>query len=278
MNLSELKTKFVKTVKKALQLTIYTASKVRQSTTLFLLLSAGLSGCASKSVLEDSMLPKEQPREEVRRILEHYPGGSIGSVAEADEILEIVDQEKKNIDARLYNEKLICNDKYFVYWCYEEAEARKLTDARALKTLEVEAKRYKRANDVRQSDLQRDIDEMDEVANAPDRYDSTRSYDAKLKRVQAKEQKRELAARGITDTPKEKHRGNLMTPQEKVENVKAYEQKQKDKEKQLKKVEENRAKTEERRQRAIERKEKEAKKKEKLHKAREKAAERRGAF
>ena len=275
MKLSEYKAVAVKTVKKILMQAV---AKMRISAVLLLPLAVCLSGCASKSVLEDSMLPKEQPREEIQQILDHYPAGDIGSVAQADEILEIVDQEKKNIDARLYNEKLICNDKYFVYWCYEEAEAQKRTDSRALTMLEIEAKRYKRANDVRQSDLQRDIDEMDAIADAPDRFENIKSHNEKLKRVQEKEKKRELAARGITDDPKKRHQGNLMTPQEKERNVKAYEQKQKDKEKRLKEVEENRAKTEKRRQDAEKRKEKEAKKKEELRKAREKAAARRSSF
>ena len=279
VKLSEYKAVAVKTVKKILmQAAAYAAAKVRISAVLLLPLAVCLSGCASKSVLEDSMLPKEQPREEVQRILDHYPANAIGSLEKADEVLEVVDQEKKNIDARLYNEKLICNDKFLVYSCYEEAEARKRTDARALSFLEVEAKRYKRANDVRQSDLQRDINEMDEIVDTPDRYENIKAHNEKLKRVQEKEKKRELAARGITDNPKEKHRGNLMTPKEKAENVKAYEEKQKVKEKRLKEVEENRAKTAKRRQDAEKRKEKEAKKKEELRKAREKAAKRRSSF
>ncbi len=215
VRLSELKTGFVRTVKKMMvQASAYAGSKARLLAVVLLPLAVCLSGCASKTVLEDTMLPKEQPREEVQQILDHYPAGSIGSVAKADEILEIVGQEKKNIDARLYNEKLVCNDKFLVYACYEEAEARKRTDLRAITMLEVEAKRYKRADEVRQSDLQRDINEMDEIADAPDRYDSIKSHEAKLKRIQEKEQKREQAARGITDTPKEKHKGNLMTPKE----------------------------------------------------------------
>lgn len=204
VKLSEYKAVAVKTVKKILMQAV---AKMRISAVLLLPLAVCLSGCASKSVLEDSMLPKEQPREEIQQILDHYPAGDIGSVAQADEILEIVDQEKKNIDARLYNEKLICNDKYFVYWCYEEAEAQKRTDSRALTMLEIEAKRYKRANDVRQSDLQRDIDEMDAIADAPDRFENIKSHNEKLKRVQEKEKKRELAARGITDDPKKKASG-----------------------------------------------------------------------
>ncbi len=279
MRLSEQKMGLARTVKKMLiQKTAYAIGKVRILTALLLPLVVCLSACASKSVVEDSMLPTEQPHEEIQQILEHYPAGSIGSVAKADEILDIVDLEKKNIDARLYNEKLICNDKYFVYWCYEEVEARKRTDTRALAMLEVEAKRFKRANNVRQSDLQRDIDEMDKIADAPDRYENVKSHEEKLKRIQENERKRELAAQGITDSPDEKHRGNLMTPKEKEQNVKDYEQKQKDKEKHLKEVEENRAKTEKRRQNFAKRKEEEAKKKEALRKAREKAAQRRSSF
>lgn len=275
MKLSKYKILFVRIMGRTWVRTIaYAVGRGRLLAVLSIPLAVCLSGCASRTVLEDSMLPKEQPREEVQRVLDHYPAGSIGSVAKADEILEIVDQEKKNIDARLYNEKLICNDKFFVYWCYEEAEAQKRTDARALSMLEVEAKRFKRANDVRQSDLQRDINEMDKIADAPDRYENAQSHEAKLKKVQEKEKKRELAARGITDSPNEKHRGNLMTPKEKEQNVKDYEQKQKAREKHLKEVEENRMKTEKRRQNAVKRKEEEAKKKEDLRKAREKAAKR----
>ena len=279
MRLLEHKMVFISAVEKMLrQTTAYAIGKVRLLAVMLLPLAVCLSGCASKTVLEDSMLLKEQPREEVQRILDHYPANAIGSLEKAEEVLDIVDQEKKNIDARLYNEKLICNDKFLVYACYEEAEARKRTDLHAIIPLEVEAKRYKRAHDVRESDLQRDINEMDSIADAPDRYENIKSHNEKLKQIQEKEKKRELAARGITDNPKEKHRGNLMTPKEKEQNVKDYEQKQKDKEKRLKEVEENRAKTEKRRQQAEKRKEEEAKKKEELRKAREKAAKRRSTF
>ena len=241
------------------------------------LMGAGFA-YASSDVLKDSMLPTETPREEVQRILDHYPAGSIGSVAKADEILEVVDQAKKNIEARLYNEKLICNDRFFVYDCYDEAEARKRTDMRAITMLEVEAKRYKRADEIRQDDLQRDINEMDEIADAPDRYDSAKSHEEKLKRVQEKEKKRELAAQGKTDSPNKKHQGNLMTPKEKEQNAKDYAEKQKSKERHLKEVEEKKAKTEKRRANAVTRKEEEIKKKEQLKKAREKAAARRNTF
>ncbi len=233
---------------------------------------------ASTDFLKDSMLPTETPREEIQRILDHYPAGSISSVAKADEILDVVDQAKKNIEARLYNEKLICNDRFFVYDCYDEAESRKRVDMRAITMLEVEAKRYKRADDIRQSDLQRDIDEMDEIADAPDRYDNAKSHEEKLKRVQEKEKKREMAAQGKTDSPNKKHQGNLMTPKEKEQNAKDYAEKQKSKEKHLKEVEEKKAKTEKRRADAVKRKEEEAKKKEQLKKAGEKAAARRNTF
>ena len=241
-------------------------------------LAVCLAGCASKTVVEDTMLPPEKPREEVQRVIDHYPAGEISSVAKADEILEVVHQEKKNVEARLYNEKMICNDKYLVYACYEEVESQKRADLRALTMLEAEAKRYKRADDVRQRDLNRDIKEMDEIANAPDRYESIKSHEEKLKRIHEKQAEREQAARGITKTPKEKHEGNLMTPKEKAENVKAYKQKQENKKKRMQQVEENRARTAKRREEALKRQEEEAKKREELRKAREKAAKRRSTF
>ena len=243
----------------------------------WLLLIAISTAYATSNTLKGSLLPTDQPREEIQRILEHYPAGSIHSVAKADEILDVVNQAKKNIDARLYNEKLICNDKFLVYACYDEAEARKRVDLRALTMLEVEAKRYKRFDDIRQSDLQRDINEMDEIADAPDRYENIKAHENKLKQIQEKEKERELAARGITDSPQKKHQGNLMTPQEKERNVQNYEEKQKDKQKHLTDVESKKAKTEKRRQNAIKRKEEEAKRKEELRKARERAEKRRRA-
>lgn len=244
----------------------------------WILLIATSTAYATSNTLKGSLLPTDQPREEIQQILEHYPAGAIHSVAKADEILDVVDQAKKNIDARLYNEKLICNDKFLVYACYDEAEARKRVDLRALTMLEVEAKRYKRFDDIRQSDLQRDINEMDEIADAPDRYESIKAHENKLKQIQEKEKERELAARGITDSPQKKHQGNLMTPQEKERNVQNYEQKQKDKQKHLKDVESKKAKTEKHRQNAVKRKEEEAKRKEELRKARERAEKRRRSF
>ena len=125
---------------------------VRKAVLMAVPLAVCLAGCASKTVVEDTMLPPEKPREEVQRVIDHYPAGEISSVAKADEILEVVHQEKKNVEARLYNEKMICNDKYLVYACYEEVESQKRADLRALTMLEAEAKRYKRADDVRQRD------------------------------------------------------------------------------------------------------------------------------
>ncbi len=209
---------------------------------------AGMVPLHAADVSADSMMPEKQGPE-VTAILDHFPAGSIDSVKKADQVLEIVRIEKDNIKARLYNEKLECNKKFFVYWCYEEAEDRSHVDWLALHALEAEAKRFKRSEDVRQRDLALDRRKVESEEDAPQRAESVAAHEARAKRVQEREARREAAARGITSTPDEKHEGNLMTPAEKAENVREYEAKQEEAIRRQERVEQKRAETQRKRDR-----------------------------
>lgn len=202
--------------------------------------AAGISG--------DSLLPKEKPGPEVTAVLEHYPAGSIDSVARADIVLEVIEIEKANISARLYNEKLLCNEKFLVYRCYDEAEERKRIDLAALKPLETEAKRFKRSEAVRQRDLALDRRRAEEEAEAPQRAENVRMREEREKRVQEREAKREAAAQGRTSTPGESHSGNLMTPAEKAENVREYQAKQEEMTRRQERVKRKKAETQRKRE------------------------------
>ena len=146
--------------------------------------------------LQNSLWVQHKVGPEVGAILAHFPAGSIDSVKKADQALEIVRIEKQNINARLYNEKLLCNEKFLVYMCYDEAEERRRIDLQGLYMLELEAKRFKRSDDVRQRDLALDRSRLRDDANAAQREESLRAHEERIRRVQEREAKREAAARG----------------------------------------------------------------------------------
>ncbi len=200
-----------------------------------------------KERVQESLWVQQKVGPDVAAILAHYPAGSIDSVKKADQVLEIIRIEKQNINARLYNEKLLCNEKFFVYMCYDEAEERRRIDWQALYMLELEAKRFKRSDKIRQRDLALDRRELKEEADATQRAESLRAHEERVRRVQEREAKREAAARGVTDTPDERHSGNLMTPAEKAENVREYEAKQEESARRLERVERKRAETQKKR-------------------------------
>lgn len=209
---------------------------------------AGMAPLHAADISADSMMP-EKPGPEIMAILDHFPAGSIDSVMKADRVLEVVRIEKANIKARLYNEKLECNKKFFVNWCYEEAEERQRIDSQALHMLEVEAKRFKRSDDIRQRDLAADERRAESEADALQRAENVAAHEARVKRVQERAARQAAAARGETATPEARHEGNLMTPAEKAENVREYEAKQKEAIKRQERVRQKRAETQQKRDR-----------------------------
>ena len=195
----------------------------------------------------DSMMDKEATSADVAAILKAFPPGSIDSVEKADRVLEIVSVEKRNVEARLFNDKLDCNRKFLVYECYDRALETKRVDLKELHALEVEAKRFKRSEDVRQRDLALDRRKADELADAPIRAENVKAHEARVKRVERKEAERAAAARGITSTPGERHSGALMTPQEKAANVRKYQEKVEESQRRQEFVREKQAETQSRR-------------------------------
>ena len=208
---------------------------------------APLYAANAVSVSRDSMMEKVQPSDEVTAILKAFPAGSIDSVEKADQVLDIVDIEKRNVEARLFNQKLDCNKRFLVYKCYDEALEVKRVDLKELHALEVEAKRFRRSEDVRQRDLALDRRKADEAADAPKRAENVKAHEDRVKRVQQREAERAAAARGVTSTPKERHSGNLMTSQEKAANVQKYEEKVRTSEERKKIVEQKKAETQSKR-------------------------------
>lgn len=208
----------------------------------------GVAPLHAADIFADSMMP-EKPRPEIMAVLDHFPAGSIDSVNKADQALEVIRIEKANIKARLYNEKLECNKKFFVYWCYEEAEDRRNIDWQALHMLEVEARRFKRSDDIRQRDLTADGRRAESETNMPQYAENVAAHEARVKRVQERIAEREAASRGVTSTPGEKHEGNLMTPAEKAENVREYQAKQEEAIRRQGRVQRKKAESQQRRER-----------------------------
>ena len=199
---------------------------------------APLYAADAASVAKGSMMEKVKTSPEVAAILKVFPAGSIDSIDKADKVLEIVSIEKKNVDVRLFNDKLDCNRKFLVYRCYDKVLETKRVDLKELHALEVEAKRFKRSEDVRQAD---------EIADAPKRAENVKAHEERVKRVQQKEAERAAAARGVSSTPGQKHSGALMTPAERAENVRKYEEKVETSEERKKIVEQKKAETQSKR-------------------------------
>ncbi len=208
---------------------------------------APLYAADAASVAKGSMMEKVKTSPEVAAILKVFPAGSIDSIDKADKVLEIVSIEKKNVDVRLFNDKLDCNRKFLVYRCYDKVLETKRVDLKELHALEVEAKRFKRSEDVRQRDLALDKRKADEIADAPKRAENVKAHEERVKRVQQKEAERAAAARGVSSTPGQKHSGALMTPAERAENVRKYEEKVETSEERKKIVEQKKAETQSKR-------------------------------
>lgn len=208
---------------------------------------APLYAADAASVAKGSMMEKVKTSPEVTAIINAFPAGSIDSIDKADKALEIVSIEKKNVDARLFNQKLECNKRFLVYKCYDEALEVQRVDMKELHALEVEAKRFKRSDDVRQRDLALDRRKADEVADAPKRAENVQAHEARVKRVEQKEAERAAAAKGVSSTPGQKHSGALMTPAERAANVQKYEEKVETSKERQKLVEQKKAETQSRR-------------------------------
>lgn len=208
---------------------------------------APLYAADAANVAKGSMLEKVKTSPEVAAILKVFPAGSIDSVDKADKVLEIVSIEKENVEARLFNDKLDCNKKFLVYQCYDRVLETKRVDLKELHALEVEAKRFKRSEDVRQRDLALDKRKADEIADAPKRAENVKAHEERVRRVEQREAERAAAARGTTSSPGQKHSGNLMTPAERAENVQKYEEKTETSQERQKIVEQKKAETQSRR-------------------------------
>ena len=208
---------------------------------------APLYAADAASVAKGSMIEKAKTSQEVAAILKAFPAGSIDSVDKADTVLEIVSIEKENVEARLFNDKLDCNKKFLVYQCYDRALETKRVDLKELHALEVEAKRFKRSEDVRQRDLALDKRKADEIADAPKRAENVKAHEERVKRVEQKEAERAAAARGVTSTPGQKHSGALMTPAERAANVQKYEEKIQTSQERQKIIEQKKAETQSKR-------------------------------
>lgn len=153
---------------------------------------APLYAAEAASVAKGSTMEKVKTSPEVAAILKVFPAGSIDSVDKADKVLEIVSIEKENVEARLFNDKLDCNRKFLVYQCYDRVLETKRIDLKELHALEVEAKRFKRSEDVRQRDLALDKRKADEIADAPKRAENVKAHEERVRRVEKREAERLL--------------------------------------------------------------------------------------
>jgi predicted small lipoprotein YifL len=91
------------------------------------LLSFLLAGCGTN---------RPAPRE--------APPPPVSSVAQADQQLAAVAQERAGIEARYAERERVCYDKFFVNRCLDEAKERRRSALAAQRAIEVQAERFKR--------------------------------------------------------------------------------------------------------------------------------------
>lgn len=77
-----------------------------------------------------------------------YPSGAIRSVEQADAALGDIEKERAEIDSRFAADEQACHPQFFATSCVEKAKERRRKARMQLRSLEIEAKTYKRRSRV----------------------------------------------------------------------------------------------------------------------------------
>lgn len=98
-----------------------------------------------------------------------YPAGSIQSNESADQALAAAAQERAKIEARFGVDERACLPKFFATSCLEDAKERRRADLAKVRTVEVEAKSFKRHARVAERDQALQERREEDEAEAPQR-------------------------------------------------------------------------------------------------------------
>ena|GEM_PF-2368669 len=221
------------------------------------------------------------PSPSVKAVLNAFPGGSIDSVERADEALDAISYENKVLDYQMGKDLDACTKKILVTQCYDQVRLQRKMDGEALRTLSVEANRFKREEKVRLRDAALVDAEQKALAKAHEREASRRKYEEKEGRyIQEKtaagvsadsperDVSRERQPHGVdVRAPEEaspprlesgayttiepsrlKNPDTVLTPEERAANVRVYEEKKQESERKQKEVQRKMAETQEKRE------------------------------
>jgi colicin import membrane protein len=111
-----------------------------------------------------------------------YPAGSIQSFEAADQALVAAARERTNIEARFGVDERACHPKFFATSCLEDAKERRRADLAKVRTVEVEAKSFKRHARVAERDQALQERREEEEAEAPQRLQEQIEHEARAAR------------------------------------------------------------------------------------------------
>ncbi len=226
-----------------------------------------VQGCAYTD--EDIIL---SPR--VKMVLEEFPAGTIDTVEKADEALEAVSYEDQMLEYQYRLDMDACAKKFLVTKCYEATQFNYRKNRAALKPLSVEADRFKRSEKVRLRDQALVDAQQEELSKASEREVSRRMYEEKEARYiqenvnvdQESEQKHYVDIKApdeamppkveegtytISKPSRLKNPDTVLTPDQRAQNVRDFEEKQLESEKKLEAVERKKAETQAKREKPV---------------------------
>jgi colicin import membrane protein len=102
-------------------------------------------------------------------LVEHYPPGSIKSVAVADQVLSEVGNERTRIEAHYAAEQTACYPKFFTTSCMDNAKEQRRYALAQIRPVEIQAEVFKRRDRVEQRDKALAEKRAEVEAEAPQR-------------------------------------------------------------------------------------------------------------
>ena len=192
----------------------------------------------------------------VKALLAAYPAGSIDSVEKADEALSAVAAEKTLLEHDLLVELDDCVNKFFVTRCQDERKLLHIQNNSALKTLQIEADRFRRSERVRLRDEALVDREQRSIAKAPEREASRQKFEEMRAKYLDASHHHYTADINVEDgvysimSPSEPVRpGSALSSQQRIRNLGQHEEKRLESERRQEAVRERTAKTQEKRER-----------------------------
>ncbi len=188
-----------------------------------------------------------------------YPAGAIKSIEMADAALVEVDRERADIESRYAREEQACYPEFFATSCIKQAKERRRLALSPLRSIEIEARAFKRRARVEERDAalatKRERDEAGRLERARHEEDSRRAAVEGSEVTSAKSNPGDAGKVKTTIFPdrKAKHEARLKQirakeaakAQKRAENVAAYQKKVEEAQARQKEVESKKAEKEE---------------------------------